>query len=211
MGPAFVAKDGCAVELPDGKPLTAHAVRRPGQQDLCRISETSVLPRCPKTGELARPNVIMFGDLKWCPTRIKKQEAAFRRWQESLPKETRLVIVEVGAGKAIPTIRHAAEAAARDFPQATLIRINLDDSDVPDDLNAVSIGGLGAREALSELDAMLGGSCGECSSGARRDAGARASAVETNRKSLSESKNARLPALPALRSTAGRNQSGERR
>jgi len=209
--PAIVAKDGCAVELPDGSPLTAHAVRRPGQHDLCRVSESSVLPRCPTTGELARPNVIMFGDLKWCPTRINEQEAAFRKWQESLPKETRLVIVEVGAGKAIPTIRYAAEAATRDFPQATLIRINLDDSDVPDDLNAVSIGGMGAREALSKLDAMLGGSCGDCSPGARRDAGARASAVERNRSSLRESKNVRLPALQAPRSTAGRNRSVGRR
>jgi hypothetical protein len=97
----------------------------------------------------------MFGDLKWCPTRINEQEAAFRKWQESLPKETRLVIVEVGAGKAIPRIRLAAEAATRDFPQATLIRINLDDSDVPDDWNAVSLGGMGAREALSKLEMWI--------------------------------------------------------
>lgn len=157
--PAVVAKDGCAVELPDGSPLKVHAVRRPGQHDLCRISASSVLPRCPTTGELARPNVIMFGDLKWCPTRIKEQEAAFHKWWNSLPKETRLVVVEVGAGKAIPTIRYIAQEVTKDFPQATLIRINLDDSNVPDDLNAVSIGGMGARDALSKLDAMLGGPC----------------------------------------------------
>merc|ERR1712072_1001408 len=149
-----------------------------GQHDLCRISESSSLPRCPTTGELARPNVIMFGDVKWCPTRINQQEAMFRKWKESLPEDTRLVVVEVGAGKAIPTIRYAAEEATRNFPQATLIRINLDDSDVPDDLNAVSIGGLGAREALSKLDAMLGGSPGVRSIRAKRDAGASAAGVQ---------------------------------
>merc|ERR1711939_446212 len=100
----------------------------------------------------------MFSDIGACPTRMAEQGQNFDKWRGSLPEDVHLVVVEVGAGKTIPTIRCTAEEVAQSFPNATLIRINMDDSDIPSDFtgDAVSIGGLGALQALSELDGMLG-------------------------------------------------------
>merc|ERR1712232_655526 len=132
--PAVVAPDGCSICFPDDERRSVRAVWRPGGIDLCRVPDASKLPKCPVTGELARPNIVLFGDARVCYQRIHQQSQAFATWTESLPKDARLAIVEVGAGHTIPTIRLTAEAEAQAFPRATLIRINLDDSDVDAEL-----------------------------------------------------------------------------
>merc|ERR1712159_601155 len=69
-----------------------------------------------------------------------------------------VVVVEVGAGTTIPTMRLTAERETESFPNATLIRINLDDCKVDNAKlidRAVSIGGLGALEAITLIDAQL--------------------------------------------------------
>ena len=63
-------------------------------------------------------------------------------------------MVELGAGNAIATIRHACEEVAEE-EGATLLRINLRDGQVPAGSNALSLP-LGALEALEKLDAALG-------------------------------------------------------
>jgi NAD-dependent SIR2 family protein deacetylase len=89
------------------------------------------LPRCPKCGALARPNVLMFNDGDWIPHRTRMQSDRFSRWLQGLSRKgSSLAAVELGAGKAVATVRMTSEAAVRGG-KATLIRINPRDYDVP--------------------------------------------------------------------------------
>jgi len=142
------------------KPLRVKGVRRPGtDEDLCRVSEGSELPKCPETGKPARPNVLMFGDCGVNFERIQQQEKRFYDWKDSLPGDAQVVVIEVGAGTAVPTVRRTSEYFVREFPQSTLVRINLDQSHVPSDLaeRSIEVGDLGALDALSQIDVLLKG------------------------------------------------------
>ena len=89
------------------------------------------LPRCPKCGSLARPNVLMFNDWDWIPHRTRSQSDRFGRWLEGLSRSgASLAVVELGAGKAVATVRMTSEGVVRGA-KATLIRINPRDYDVP--------------------------------------------------------------------------------
>ena len=107
---------------------------------------TPPLPSCPRCGSLARPNVLMFGDFGWLPDRTSAQEQRFTSWISGLG-DARLVIVEIGAGTAVPTVRMTSEQLAR-RPGATLIRINLREPQVPTDHIGIALGGL---EALQKI------------------------------------------------------------
>lgn len=108
------------------------------------------LPDCPRCGAMARPNILMFGDFDWDPERAEGQHDRFRAWRAFLGR-ARVVVVECGAGTAIPTVRLACEdLAAR--TRGTLIRINPREPEVP----AGQIGlPLGALEALAAIDHQL--------------------------------------------------------
>jgi NAD-dependent SIR2 family protein deacetylase len=64
------------------------------------------LPSCPRCGSLARPNILMFGDYDWVPDRSQRQLDAFTAWRRT---QRSLVVVELGAGRAVPTVRRQAE------------------------------------------------------------------------------------------------------
>ena len=71
-------------------------------------------PRCAACGELARPNVLMFGDVLWVEGRTREQEAGYAEWCDELASWPtwswrELVVIEIGAGEAIPTVRWQAE------------------------------------------------------------------------------------------------------
>ncbi|MEE4270688.1 MAG: Sir2 family NAD-dependent protein deacetylase [Thermoanaerobaculales bacterium] len=104
------------------------------------------LPSCPRCGSPARPNVLMFGDWGWLPERTEAQERRFADWVGELG-DARLVIVEVGAGTAVPTVRMTSENLAR-RPGATLVRINLRESQVPAGHIGIALGGLEALQAI---------------------------------------------------------------
>lgn len=104
------------------------------------------LPSCPRCGGLARPNVLMFGDWAWLPERTAAQERRFAAWLDDLG-DSRLAIVEVGAGTAVPTVRMTSERVAR-RPGATLIRINLREPEVPNSHIGIPLGGLDALQAI---------------------------------------------------------------
>jgi len=90
------------------------------------------LPKCKNCGSLARPNVLMFNEFR------------FNLWLEKVQnKNQKLAIIEIGAGKAVPTVRLTSERIAR-LLNGFLIRINPRDYDVPTNINAVSlkVGGL---------------------------------------------------------------------
>jgi NAD-dependent SIR2 family protein deacetylase len=105
----------------------------------------SALPTCPHCKGLARPNILMFGDWGWIESRQQVQYTALHAW---LRKLTRPVIVEIGAGTAIPSVRHFGEAA-----RGVLIRINPTEPEVPKGKGyGLRMGGL---EGIRRLRAAL--------------------------------------------------------
>lgn len=106
-------------------------------------------PRCPRCGALARPNILMFGDGAWECSRSSVQEADLCNWLDGVQ---RLVVVELGAGTAIPSVRHFSHELVANHG-ARLIRINPREATVPmsDD---VSVAGP-ALASLLAIEAAL--------------------------------------------------------
>jgi NAD-dependent SIR2 family protein deacetylase len=114
--------------------------------DESTIRAVSELPRCSECGALARPNILMFDDWHWDQLRTAEQLASYRRWLRSVQGQ-RVVVIELGAGLAIPTVRRECEALGQ-----VLIRINPHESDaLPGGISLP----LGARDALARIDALL--------------------------------------------------------
>ena len=83
------------------------------------------IPLCKHCEAVARPNIMMFGDWGFNGNRTMEQENRFAAWYGALKKAgKKLVIIEIGAGTAIPTIRDKGEYIAKKYRNATLIRIN---------------------------------------------------------------------------------------
>jgi NAD-dependent SIR2 family protein deacetylase len=110
---------------------------------------TAPLPECPRCGALARPNVLMFNDWHWIPHRCSEQESRFENWLSSVVG-ARLVIVELGAGTAVPTVRMTSErlASQRD---SMLVRINPREPQVPHGQIGLEANALEALEAIDSL------------------------------------------------------------
>lgn len=104
-------------------------------------------PTCRHCGRIARPNILMFGDWEWEPSRSEAQQMRLYGWLGRLKKEgASLAIVELGAGTAVPTVRNFSERVAREFG-VPLIRIN------PREADGTVIGiKLGAFEALKQIE-----------------------------------------------------------
>lgn len=88
--------------------------------DEANCKATSSLPYCPVCGDVARPNILMFDDLNWNDQLEVRQRKRFDDW---LSKVKNLVIIECGAGTAIPSVRQQG-----DFQKGKLIRINTRDA-----------------------------------------------------------------------------------
>ncbi|WP_129126422.1 SIR2 family NAD-dependent protein deacylase [Geomonas oryzae] len=80
------------------------------------------VPLCPRCGSAARPNILMFGDYAWVEERTRRQQERFRQFL-SRQSGRRIVVVELGAGTAIPTVRAASERIGA-LSGARVIRIN---------------------------------------------------------------------------------------
>lgn len=65
-------------------------------------------PGCPSCGGVARPNILMFGDFSWLSDRTSAQEERFDRFIQQ-HRGKKMVVVEMGAGSAVPTIRYLSE------------------------------------------------------------------------------------------------------
>jgi NAD-dependent SIR2 family protein deacetylase len=96
-----------------------------------RFEAFDPLPSCPHCGGLARPNVLMFGDWTWIEDRTGRQGTRLRQWLGTVEHDGhRLVVIEVGAGTAVATVRYTSERIAGGL-HAALIRINPRDTLVP--------------------------------------------------------------------------------
>lgn len=119
--------------------------------DMEKFEAKEPLPRCRHCGDIARPNILMFGDWEWVSHRTAGQEFRFERWLEKVDDMGyRLTIVEIGAGKAVPTVRMLSERVAFSLG-ATLIRINPRDYDTPSSKHiSLPMGGLEGIKAITE-------------------------------------------------------------
>ncbi len=118
--------------------------------DMSTFEAKEPLPSCIHCKSIARPNILMFGDWSWIPDRTAQQEFRFERWLEKIEyMNYRLVIVEIGAGKAVPTVRLTSERISSSL-DATLIRINPRDYDVPSGHISIPLGGLEGIKRITE-------------------------------------------------------------
>jgi NAD-dependent SIR2 family protein deacetylase len=136
----------CGQNIWEVDPAVAHLVEI--DEETMRAREP--FPACPECGSLARPNVLMFGDWQWDGSRTAEQQTRLETWMQDI-HAMRLVIVECGAGTAIPTVRHFCERMAA-AANATLIRINVREPDVP--RGQISLA-MAALQALRAIDARL--------------------------------------------------------
>ena len=109
--------------------------------------ESITIPLCPKCGDIARPNILMFGDWKWNAKITLNQETRYVKWKrENKPKK--LLVIELGAGTAIPTVRRESENIAK-YYNGNLIRINPREFDVDSDYGfSISFGALEGLKAI---------------------------------------------------------------
>lgn len=114
----------------------------------CRLLNPA--PRCPNCGTVARPNILMFGDGDWLERRTSEQALRQSAWLSSV---SRPLVIETGAGTAIPSVRHFSHTIIHRFG-GRLIRINPRESDVP---NPRDVGlAVAANAGLSAIAQRLG-------------------------------------------------------
>ena len=154
-----------------GEPVrSADGVHVEIDEATCRARKP--LPSCPSCRGLARPNILMFGDLGWDDSRTDAQHATLGNRLDAVKGP--LVVLELGAGTNVPTVRMFSERAAR-APRRTLVRINPREPQLgagfatpaPESLETLrqrsTAGGrpagiplpLGALEAIRGIDARL--------------------------------------------------------
>lgn len=132
--------DGCSSDI-----WSADEVEVPLDEATMRAA--TPLPSCPRCGGLARPNILMFGDYDWIPHRTQAQLDELTAWRRA---NRNLVVIELGAGQAVPTVRRHAELASA--ATGALIRINPREPNVRHG-RGVSL----PMSALAALTKLLGG------------------------------------------------------
>lgn len=106
-------------------------------------------PLCPRCGALARPNVLMFGDDAWVDARERAQA---HRVAPRLAAARRPLVIELGAGTTVPSVRMFSQHVLHRL-KGRLLRINPREWQVPGPLDV----GLdcGALEGLRAIDARM--------------------------------------------------------
>lgn len=134
----------CSDNIWDGGHIDVHV-----DEDLFEAQEP--LPRCENCGNMARPNILMFGDWAWVAARTLSQRMRLATWLETISSKNHpLAVVEIGAGEAVPTVRNQAEHVVRKY-KAKLIRINPRDYQVPDKKHvSLPLGGAEAVDGISQ-------------------------------------------------------------
>ncbi|MGW8312206.1 MAG: SIR2 family NAD-dependent protein deacylase [Desulfuromonadales bacterium] len=108
------------------------------------------VPLCRHCRYPARPNILMFGDYSWLPDRTHAQEMRFESFLAQHQHEA-IVVIEMGAGTAIPTIRYMSERIGH-RSGATVIRINPREPHIPGGHISLPCGAL---EGLTGIEQFL--------------------------------------------------------
>jgi len=111
------------------------------------------IPLCNRCGGVARPNVLMFGDISWLSERTDRQESSFETFLAG-HKDCETAVVEMGAGTSIPTIRLLSERLGR-RRGVTVVRINPREPWIDEPHLSIPEGSLAALRAV---DTILGSS-----------------------------------------------------
>ncbi|MFO6422531.1 SIR2 family NAD-dependent protein deacylase [Motilimonas sp. KMU-193] len=106
----------------------------------------STLPQCPCCQRYLRPNIKMFNDPYWLSQRTFAQKSGYRRLLMRYQADE-IVVIEIGAGQHIPTIRREVEVLG-----SPVIRINPELGPLPRGYIAIE---QGALEALCAIDSAL--------------------------------------------------------
>lgn len=122
-----------------------NAADREIEVDLQTFRAAAELPKCVSCGGIARPNILMFGDWNWIEARTARQHVRFQDWLNQFGNRN-LLTIEIGAGTAVPTVRHQCERITSQF-ESELVRINPRESQGPGVI-AVGMGGMQAIEAI---------------------------------------------------------------
>ncbi len=116
------------------------------------------MPVCRNCGGLARPNILMFNDWLWQSQRSGLQEDKLNEFLGKIKSSDKLVVVEMGAGTALPTVRSFSENIANTY-EAVLIRINVRESYIPQSLpNALAFekkAAVGINDIYEEYKTLL--------------------------------------------------------
>jgi NAD-dependent SIR2 family protein deacetylase len=122
--------------------------------------DVSTIPKSKYDNQYARPNVCLFNDKKYFnTTRFYEIDKIFSEWYITMSKlNKRIVVLEIGAGIIVPTIRERSETFIKDYlinvdvdnkeDYAKLIRINPVYTNVPEGHISISLTGLKALELL---------------------------------------------------------------
>lgn len=113
-------------------------------EEHCRL--ISELPRCQTCDSIARPNILMFADWGWNDGLAECQQMRLNAWLAGVSK---LVMIEIGAGKNIPTIRNIGGRQ-----DGWMIRINPQHYDLNPGKKGVSLV-MGGLEALRLIEAEM--------------------------------------------------------
>lgn len=111
---------------------------------------TSQLPRCPGCGKVSRPNILMFGDWSWLSSRTDLQQNSFDQFLAE-NSGRRIVVIEIGAGNSIPTIRKASERIGKSQKNARVIRLNPREPEIRHPHIPISAGALEGLFRINEL------------------------------------------------------------
>jgi NAD-dependent SIR2 family protein deacetylase len=128
------------------EPISADNYHVEVDMDTLRASYES-MPTA-RNGDLLRPNIMMFNDWYWLDSRTSAQQQRYNHWLGSIQGK-QIVVVEIGAGDTIATIRYQARTLRQRYAQ-TLIQINPN----PDKYADVVIKA-GALSALSQIQALV--------------------------------------------------------
>lgn len=105
-------------------------------------------PLCPLCGGMARPNILMFGDGDWLDERSRRQAHALQEW---LGKAMRPVVIEIGAGTAVPSARHFSHQVIAQHG-GRLVRLNPSEAAVPSGMDVgLAMGALAGLRAINEV------------------------------------------------------------
>jgi len=79
----------------------------------------------PASGKVLRPNILMFNDWHWQGERYDEQEQRYKDFVKPMRsnKATKVALIEIGAGTAIPTVQMQAKQLRNNL-DATYIQIN---------------------------------------------------------------------------------------
>jgi NAD-dependent SIR2 family protein deacetylase len=108
------------------------------------------VPKCIACTAIARPNILMFGDFGWVDARTEEQRGRLDAFASEHVGD-RTVVIEMGAGTAIPTIRFASE---RIGGAGLVVRMNPREPRI--DAPHLSMA-CGALEGLTAIDRALDG------------------------------------------------------